>query len=739
MRMVVPWLAWLLACGCASPPVLDADAARSQPTGVPGLTLDRILSGPALTGTAPSDLSWSPDSTRLAFRWNDQAGSRREIWMVEADGDQLRRLTSDTEGASSVGELSWLPDGRGLVYLRSAELWRTDLAGESLRLAAFAGGPSNLAVSPDGRHASVLLDGDLWLVDLLGTAALGSTTGTIRRLTELSVPSISNVAIGRYRRPDVEIGSYVWGGPTYAWSPDSRSIAVHYVDRREVRAVPFPHYLGDETDPNLVRRGYPGDPNERRMVGLLQVEDGELTFLDLPDPTSTRVVDFSWSSNAQLLIDRESDTAVDRWLHVLDLATGDLRELWHDHRPTRVYTTAGSAWHPDGEHVIVLGDLGDRYGLYSLSFAAPEPGLLSDPAYDVTGGPVLAANGAIFYPSNQPNPYEQQVFRTELDGGEPIRLTRQPGTAQPSPSPDGTRMAVLHSDDVSPTELYLVDAISGGGARRVTRSPPSDFAEHSWAKAHYVSFPSLVDDATLHARVLTPRNLQPGRRYPVLFGPVYSNTVRNRWAGFYGTFQQLLVQRGFVVVQVDVRGSTGYGRAFREQFLTDFAGRDLDDLESAVTYLETLSYVDPGRIGIWGSSYGGTLTVYALLKKPGLFDAGVACAAAVDPRFFGGDDVAIVRRPDSHPDAFLRGAAQYAANLQDPLLLIHGMQDQVVPFKTVVVLAEELMRRGKDFDFAFAPAGTHGWTSPPHYARYLLGKLIAHFERHLAAPGPRSQ
>jgi len=216
-----------------------------------------------------------------------------------------------------------------------------------------------------------------------------------------------------------------------------------------------------------------------------------------------------------------------------------------------------------------------------------------------------------------------------------------------------------------------------------------------------------------------------------VFGPVYSNTVRNRWGGFYSMFQQLLVERGYLVVQVDVRGSTGYGRAFREAFLADFAGRDLDDLESAVRHMEALPYVDPGAIGVWGSSYGGTLTAYALLKKPGLFDAGVACAAAVDPFFFGSDDVAIVRSPDERPDAFARGAAQYAEALTDPLLLIHGMQDQVVPFKTAVALAEALMRAGKDFDFAFAPAATHGWTSRPHYARYLLNKLLAHFDRHL--------
>lgn len=642
---------------------------------------------------------------------------------MEADGTGLRRLTSESEGAGGVQDLAWMPDGRGIVYLRSRELWFVDLEGSSRRLTVFAGRVSDLQVSPDGRIASVLRDGDLWFADLEG--------GEVTRMTNVGEPSISRVPFGRYRRREVEIGPYVWGGPRYAWSPDGRTIAVQHVDRREVRKVPFPHYLGEETDPNLVRRAYPGDPNEQRRVGLLDVASGQLDLLDLPQPARTRIVDFAWSREGRLLIDRESDSAVDRWLHVLERGSKEPRQLWHGRRETRVYTTTGSAWHADGQHVILLGDMGDRYGLYALSFDHPEPRLLTSPSSDVTEAPFVAENGAIFYASNATSPHERQVMRATLDGSEPVLLTRHPGVARPFPSPDGTRVAILRSDDQTPTELHLTDASGKGEAVRITRSQPSEFFEQPWATARYLTFPSQIDDAVLHARLLLPADFDSSRRYPVIFGPVYSNTVRNRWPGFFGLVQQLLVQRGFLVVQVDIRGSTGYGRAFREGFLMNFAGKDLEDLESAVRHLETLPYVDPDRIGIWGSSYGGTLTVYALLKKPGLFEAGVAGASAVDPRFFGGDDVAIVRTPETHPEAFLRGAAQYAHGLEDPLLLIHGMQDQVVPFKTVVDLAEALMRAGKDFDFAFAPAGTHGWTRPAHYGRYLLGKLVAHFERHL--------
>jgi dipeptidyl-peptidase-4 len=207
-------------------------------------------------------------------------------------------------------------------------------------------------------------------------------------------------------------------------------------------------------------------------------------------------------------------------------------------------------------------------------------------------------------------------------------------------------------------------------------STTADFARVPWIAGTYLTVENAPGQPPLHVRLLLPRDLDNGVKRPVLIGPAYSNTVRNRWAGMYGLLQQYLaLEQGYIVAQVDVRGSTGYGRDFREAFLMDWGGGDLDDLERVVQHLRTLPYVDGERFGIWGSSYGGTLTVYSMLRKPGLFRAGVAGAAAVDPFLFGSDDVAIARRPQSHPASFERGALQFAGNLQGHLLLIHGLQD----------------------------------------------------------------
>jgi len=715
MKQFSFWQSWVVAgLLMAMPAIVTAQEAE--------LTLDDLFATPKLTGTSPSVPVWAPNSEHFAFSWSEPENPGRGLWVSTSDGKKIL-LSSNT---ASVRDIAWA-DANTIISLRAEHLWQTSLSKEEdLQLMRVEAGAYNLSMSPNGKQAAYISKGDLWIADF--------TSNENRQLTEIGIPSLSNLQKGRYSRPEREIGPGIWSGPTYKWSPDGKTIAFHVVDRREMRKVAFPDYLATETNPNEVRRSYPGDPNEIRKVGLLDVESGTITYLDLPDPHANQIIDFNWSPSGALLVDTASDTAVERKLYVVAPGESKLREIWRGVRESRMYTSFGSSWHPDGQQVVFLSDMGDRYGLYTID-ASPSkdrPQLLTDPSYDVLSTPTIAGN-ALFYAGNGVNPHEQHVYRLKMSGGEAEQLTQLAGRNDGYPSPDGRHLVFRHSNDTSPPELYIVSS-EGGNATRVTLSPLPAFTERSWTAAEYVSFPSLVDDYRLHARIMKPSKMQPGKKYPVLFGPVYSNTARNRWAGNYSLIQQLLVKKGYIIVQVDSRGSNGYGRAFREEFLLGFADQDIEDYASAVAYMESLDYVDPDRIGIWGSSYGGTLSVYSLLMKPGLFQVGVAAAAAVDPDFFGTDDVAIVRSPQTHPEIFERKALKYAGNLKDKLLFIHGIQDHVVPFKTTAVLAEELIKEGKDFDFAFAPGATHAWSREQYYNRYLFGKLIEYFDRHLGEP-----
>jgi dipeptidyl-peptidase-4 len=736
---------------------LSLTGGLANPGAAERLTVESaVTSLPSLIGTAPSGLAWSSDGKELAFLWNDKALPFRDVWVVSVEGGAPRRLTDlarDSPGSTApstdpvrslaealqqrtrrgVSEVAWTPDGRSLVFGFQGDLFQMRADGKEVEKLTRSGkGPSHLAFSPDGRFLSFIQEGDLWLWN--------TATQEMVQATRIGVPSIGTVPGTTYFRPEVELGTYVWDSDreVYRWSPDSRHIALHYVDRRQMRRVPFPYYLGEETALNFLRRGYPGDYDEIRSLAVYSVAAGRLRRVDLPDKTYRRFGGFDWAPDGKrLLVDQCSEDSQERWLYGVEVEDLSFEEIWHDRRETRIYTLADrSLWASDGRDVLFLGDLEDRYRVYRLRPGTRTPQAITPAESDVLGA--FERRGKdVYFVSNRKSPYEVQVYRVSEDGGEVSAVSRLAGTHEPAVSPDGTSVALLHSSDVSPIDLYLVGARGGGAERRVTESPPKEFSAHPWIAPRYVTFPGR-DGFTLHGRLIEPPNLDRRKKHPVILGPVYSNTVRNRWSGSRGTHQQYLaLEGGYLVFQVDVRGSTGYGRDFREKFLMDAGGGDIEDLASAVDYLKTLPYVDGERIGIWGSSYGGTLTVFALFRKPGLFKAGVAGAPAVDARFFGTDDVSIARLPHTQPEAYRRISAIYEGErLQDPLLIIHGMLDDVVPFKTSVMLAERLMLLGKNFDFAFAPAAGHGWAQREHYAVFLMKKLVEHFDRHLGR-GPR--
>lgn len=711
---------------------------------------------PKLTGTAPTSPTFSPDRDTVAFLWNDHGMPFRDIWTVAVDGDGLERLTAlapepgslpyppeetsveamkqrlAERADSGISEIVWGPDGDWLYFLRRGELRRVHAKDGRMETVADTGpGRSRLTLSPDGSHLGFLWEGDIWVHEL--------ASGENRRLTELGVPGIGQVSLGAYNRPDAYVSEY-------HWSPDGESIALVHMDQREVRRVPIPSYLHEEPILHEVRRPYPGDHDLVRHVGVIDIEGGSVSFIGLEGSDRRHVLELQWSPGGErLLIMQGADVAEDRWIHVAGADGGEAETVWHDHRPNRIYPLFRARWSADGRAIHFIGDTEGFYRLYTLPLAGGEPRMRTTGDYDVAGirGPawmrVDDGNGDLFFVSTEHSPYERQVYRLGAEAETPERLTRLAGIHEPTLSPDGRTLALITANDTTPAELYLMSVDAPGSERRITYSPLPEFDDYDWITPRYVQFPSRTGDYTIHARIIEPPNLDESKRYPVIFGNIYSNTVRNDWSTARPTslLQQRMALAGeYINVQVDLRGSVGYGVAFREAFQGDWGRGDLEDIHSAVDYLETLPYVDTDRMGIWGNSYGGLMTLSALFRKPGLFAAGVAGAPAVDVWHFTGFDQHLTRRPETHPGIFEQGSLMdLGEDLADPLLIIHGMHDDIVPYKTTRMLVEKLTLLGKPFELLSVHDSGHWWAAREDHALRTFRRLLAFFHRHVPPGG----
>jgi dipeptidyl-peptidase 4 len=555
--------------------------AQTTPPRTP-LTIERITSQPSLTGTAPVRPVWSPDSARLAFLWNDKALPFRDVWIVAAGVGEPRQITDmatqfpyaeridpdpnialaqrvAARQRGGVSEVLWTPDGGSLILSYRGDLFRVKADGGGLeRLPQPAGAKSSLEFSPDGRFLSFLKDGDLWFWH--------QSTSEMVQVTRIGQPAVGNVRGARYQRLDTEFSSY-------SWAPDSRHVALYFDDRSQVGKVLIPNYIGEHTTVSPLRRDFPGENDHVRAIGIYSVDQGALRMVELDQKTDRRINSYNWSPNGQhLLIDQNSENVVHRWIYVVSAEDATARELWHDSLQTRTTRLGTSDWLSDSSGIVFVADLDDRHRLYSLSLAGGRPTRLTTGEWSVLGGgfgggplTVSVPKREIFFTSTEKNPYERQVYRMSESGGRITQVTSLAGTHVPIVAPDGSRVALLHSSDVTPPELYIADAAGGTPERRVTHSPPEEFHQQPWIQPRYVTFKSHVDGATIHARLLEPPNLDQTKKYPVIIGPVYSNTVRNGWRGLYHTLQQYLAIEGeYIGLHVDVRGSSGYGREFRE-------------------------------------------------------------------------------------------------------------------------------------------------------------------------------
>ncbi len=727
-------LASTAGLGCSAPP-----PAAPPPAERP-LTLERLYSLPRLIGTTPKGMAWAGDSRRVAFLWNDEGTNFYDVWTTDVDGAAPVRVTSlprpdlpvPEPGADpaalrravaaeldpGVTAVTWHPDGTRLLFAFRGDLYLVSPGGTPASLTTTPGAEMRAAFEPGGWLAYVV-DGDLWVQDLSSASPRPPAP-----VTKLAAPG---VAVDSFR-----------------WSPDGRSLAFVETDRRGVPERGIPDYLTDETAMVTVRRAYPGEPSERRRLGVVGRDGGAVRWVDRGGDSLDPIFGYAWSPDSGRLVVDTSDLYVkDRRLLLADARSGRSTLLRREADPHNVTAQWWAGWAPDGAGVYYVSDRDEDYHVYFVDAAGGEPRRVTSGAwavFDVTVTP----RGLVIV-GNPERAEERHVLRVPFDGGPPVRASSRSGTHTPVVSPDGRWAAVHFSSDEVPPDLFLTRLDGGQGSlddeRRVTTSPLPEFAEYAWVAPRYVTFPQHQDDATLHGRLMLPPGFDPARKYPAILGSVYTNTVRNQWGGrtAHPTWglDQYLLQQGYVLLVVDISGSAGHGKAFRQRIRLDYGGIDVEDLYSGVRYLVDEGFVDPDRIGIWGSSYGGLLTTMSLFTKPGVYKAGVAGAPATNVFHALTGEMRVMMRPQDHPAEYA-DASSYtkAAGLEDQLLIIHGMRDRIVLFKDSVTLVEQLALHGKDVDLVALPNAEHGWDTEGLYqTRFAFRKLVEHFERYLGT-GP---
>ncbi|HUX83819.1 MAG TPA: prolyl oligopeptidase family serine peptidase, partial [Chitinophagaceae bacterium] len=357
--------------------------------------------------------------------------------------------------------------------------------------------------------------------------------------------------------------------------------------------------------------------------------------------------------------------------------------------------------------------------LYSENIRTRGKKALTSGKYEVHQPELSRDHRSFFLTTNEVEPGQRQGYRLDLTTGKTTRLTPDAGGYEMTPSPDNRWIALRYSRSNHPWEAYLQEARPGAGEVRITdKSESTLFASYPWRAPELIRFRDK-DGQEVYARLFRPAT-QAATRPGAIFihGAGYLQDALQYWSDEYFReyfFENLLTDEGYTVMDIDYRGSAGYGRDWRTAIYRHMGGKDLDDIVDGAAYMGDSLNVDPARIGIWGGSYGGFLTLMALFTRPGTFVCGAALRSVTDWAHYNqGYTSDILNEPATDSLAYLRSSPIYfAAGLRDHLLMCHGMQDTNVNFQDIVRLTEKLIELGKrHWVLASYPMENHGFADP---------------------------
>ena len=742
---------------CVSPFAAAAQA--------PALTVEGIMRGPDLVGTAPSNVQFSADGRYVYFRWRQPGVDTldQDYRVSVAAPQRIERLPRNAVDTVPVANGVWSPDRRLQVVVLKGDLWLLERNGARRRLTQTPGAESAPAWSTDGRRVYFTRESNAWALDV--TAGHLSQLSDIRRGAAPRTPTepagqkkalrddqralfdfIRRQLADERLRADTDTVSTV--KPLYlterqnvtrlAVAPDGRFVLATITERSrgdstEGRQVQMPVWVTQSgyVETQQIRTKV-GDAQSRQKTALIEVATGKVTWVQsdsLKDSlrvagigrreTDVAGIGFS-SSGRHALVRITSADYEDAWLVVVDLPSLVRRDVAHLHDDAWLDGPLGgtAGWLP-GTETIYYGSEATGYAhLYTVaaSEGAAAPRALTSGTWEVQDVDLPPDGGGrtVYLHTNEGDFGQVHFYALDVASGRRTQLTSAEGRQDVVVSPDGRTLAVLHSAANHPPELYLQAARRGATAVKVTESATPEFLSYEWIKPEIVMIPAS-GGVQVPARLYRPRGA-PANGAAVIFvhGAGYLQNVHKWWSSYYREymFHHLLASRGYTVLDLDYRGSAGLGRDWRTAIYRHMGGLDLDDQLAGARWLVSTMQVDSSRIGIYGGSYGGFITLMALFTKPGVFAAGAALRPVTDWAHYNHPYTArILNEPQSDSVAYRRSSPIYfAQGLVGRLLICHGMVDDNVHFQDTARLIQRLIELGKEnWEVAVYPVEAHGF------------------------------
>jgi len=422
-----------------------------------------------------------------------------------------------------------------------------------------------------------------------------------------------------------------------------------------------------------------------------------------------------WSEDGKhaFVVVRSSDNK-DAWVMDFDPATAKGRTIvtMHDDAWLRFADAQSFGW-ANNDTIYYLSEASGFMHLYEVPFSGGAPKQLTSGKWEVDSAVLSDDKKSFFLTTSEESPFVRHLYRIPVTGGASTKLTSMDGDNEAVVSPDGNAIANVYSYTNKPPELY----VSG---KRVTTSPAPDFANYQWLDVPIVRVPAR-DGVEVPARIYKPANWKGGRAVIFVHGAGYLQNVNRFWSSYAHEFlfHHLLMSKGYLVLDIDYRGSRGYGRDWRTAIYRHMGGKDLEDNVDAARWLVKVHGVDPKRIGVYGGSYGGFITLMAMFTTPDVFAAGAALRPVTDwAAYNNGYTSNILNLPQNDAEAYRKSSPIYfAQGLKGHLLICHGMVDTNVHFQDSVRLAQRLIElRKTNWEIAPYPVENHGFVEPTSWA-----------------------